>query len=503
MARPRNLSGRVLPVAAVLFAACLIAIAMLAVPQPWSLLIVVIAAALAGLMWVVLRSRRFVLGREIGLMRYLGLWVVAVGGFFVTFNGLRVSSHMTVADVLFLAAACLLLMSLVIERESLPSMPPWIPISAAGLLIAGVLATTSSANVGSDLLASGQFAIALFGTPFLLAFATGSAERVLLMSWAWLLSASVNSAIAVLDFAHLTSLGPTIVGVTFAGRPTGLTVQPNHLGVAGAMAIPVGIFLATRAKSQTGRIVSLALTAVVALGILVSGSRAAAVAAVAGVVLMAFLGRRLWKQTILVAMAGVIMMFFVSLTMADQANPISDRFAAIQRLTNGAADTAASDSARLDYYGFALADFSKHPFTGNGFDLVRDAHDIFFQLLQAGGVIALIAFLLFAGSSLALGWRLTRDEALSSDTRNLAAALTASICVWLLTGVVQNLIYDRFLYVPVGLLVGLKLARAAERNRGRDKAAMYRDRAQWVAHQAPQLDPRTVGLAETSSPRLG
>jgi hypothetical protein len=37
----------------------------------------------------------------------------------------------------------------------------------------------------------------------------------------------------------------------------------------------------------------------------------------------------------------------------------------------------------------------------------------------------------------------------------LAAALIASIAIWLIAGLAQNLIYDRYLYLPIGLLLGL------------------------------------------------
>ena len=38
----------------------------------------------------------------------------------------------------------------------------------------------------------------------------------------------------------------------------------------------------------------------------------------------------------------------------------------------------------------------------------------------------------------------------------VAGALTASIITWLFVGITHNEIYDRYIYIPFGLLLGLK-----------------------------------------------
>ena len=434
-----------------------ISAAALAVESPhWSLLMVMAAGMGLGIFIMVLRGRHTLLGQEVGFIGYVGACGVAVGMLLVTFNAVRVSAHVTASDLFFLASACLFFASLFTERARLPSIPGWLLLSVAGILSAGVLAATNSTNVGADLVATSQFCVALLGIPVVLAFATGASGKVIVMSKLWLVSAGVNAAVGVLDYLHVTNIGPAIAGAVFAGRTTGLTVQPNHLGLAGAMAVPVGLFLATRSQRKIDCFAWAGVTALISLGVLVSGSRAAVVAAAAGGLLFPVLGHRLWRQTLLVLAVSAAIIVMLSLSLSDQTVPFVNRFAAIQRLTNGAADTASSDSSRLEYYGLALADFSKNPLTGNGLDLVRDAHDIYFQLLQAGGVIALISFVLFAGASVRLGWRLSRQPTITSDLQNLASGLTASICVWMLAGLVQNLIYDRFLYVPIGLLIGMR-----------------------------------------------
>jgi hypothetical protein len=115
------------------------------------------------------------------------------------------------------------------------------------------------------------------------------------------------------------------------------------------------------------------------------------------------------------------------------------------------------DNGRLELYAEALSDFLARPLTGHGFSQIRDALNIYLQLLQAGGLIALSAFSLFTVGSLRLGWRLAHEPVLSGSMRSLAVALTVSVLVWLQEGLVQNAIYDRYLYVPAGLLLAMRL----------------------------------------------
>ena len=405
-----------------------------------------IAAAMFLLLLVVLRELPAV--ANIGPFYNLGVGSLAASVLLITFNGVRVGAHVTVSDLLLLGTAIIFLLSLLGDRSVVPRPPGWLLFGAIGLLATGFLSTWTTIDIGGDVVATVEFAMALLGVPLLLAFATGASDRLLLFARLWLVSATINSAVAVTDFAHVTS-----IGLTLSGRPSGLTVHPNHLGMVAAMAIPLALFLAARARKWPSAAVYLGTVGILTLGVLVSGSRAALLAAMAGALLLPALGNRLLKPVVLIAIAAGGLLLFTSGVLTTNQPSTTSPFVAIERLADPA--TASSDTGRLEYYSAALADFARRPFTGIGFDLVRTAHDIYFQLLQAGGILALASFLVFSAGSLRLGMKLTRDQALSRDMQNLAAALTASLLVWLVAGLVQNLIYDRFLYLPVGLLVGL------------------------------------------------
>ena len=449
-------------VAAALISVVAIGIALLSTrAQP---LILVGVVGVTVIILVGLGARRSAIGAGIGSVQYCGLCVLAISVLLITFNNLRVQTHLTASDLVIVLAAAVSLLALIADRAPIPHIPGWLTIGSAGLLVAGYVASWSAADPGADAVASAEFAIALLGVPLLLAFAAPAPARIRLLARLWVVSAMVNAVVALADFSHVTS-----IGISVAGRPSGFTVHPNHLGISGAMAIPIALFFVTKARRKVEASLYLAGLAIIGLGVLVSGSRAAFLAAVAGVLLFSALGHHLWKRVILLGIGAAAVLFSSSLLMGgDQSPSTTNPFIAFQRLADpvAVAGTNISNATRLDYYAIAVTDFSRHPLTGVGFEVVRDAHDIYFQLLQAGGVLALISFGIFAIGSFRLGLRLCRAHNISPEMKNLAAALTVSLLIWLLSGLVQNLIYDRFLYLPTGLLIALSIATKRRATRG-------------------------------------
>ena len=133
---------------------------------------------------------------------------------------------------------------------------------------------------------------------------------------------------------------------------------------------------------------------------------------------------------------------------------------ALQRLT-GAISIEASDIGRLDLLREAARDLTRNPLLGIGFTRVRDAHDIYVQLWHGGGLLALAAFALFSGGTLWEGARQYRQRR-APPIPDLIVALMISLFVWLFIGLVQNAIYDRYLYLPAALIITLRAARIHE-----------------------------------------
>ncbi len=430
-----------------------------AVSSPQRLLFLTVVGGLAvGMIVMLQKYRSSVPAKDLPLLTYVGTCAVAIGILLSTHNGVRLNAHMTASDAALLIGAAMFGASFLVDRAAIPPVPWWLLIGAGGIMVAGILSATQASDVATASVDAAEFTVALLGTPILLALATGRLARVRIALAVWMASVAINSAVALLDGLRLTSIGPALIGAEFQGRPTGLTIQPNHLGLACAMVTPVAFLYATRRGPATKRIAGILMIGVVGIGVLISGSRAAVVAAICGILLVPLLAGGLWKRAILLIAVGAAGVLLFGTALAGQDGGTAQGFLATNRLFGGASGVADSNNARLGYYSVALEDFAKHPVTGSGFDLVRNAHDIYFQLLQAGGIPALLAFSVFCCGTLSCGIRLSRDLTRPEEMRNYAAALTASMVVWLVAGLAQNLVFDRYLYLPAGLLLGLRLS---------------------------------------------
>jgi hypothetical protein len=96
--------------------------------------------------------------------------------------------------------------------------------------------------------------------------------------------------------------------------------------------------------------------------------------------------------------------------------------------------------------------------TGVGFQVVLDAHSIPIQFWEAAGFLGIAAFVLYLTGVFATGRRLLRNPDLPRGSPEFVKALMVSYGVWLLSGFLQNPLADRYIYLPVGLLLGLSLA---------------------------------------------
>lgn len=393
---------------------------------------------------------RYPLASEVRVLERAGAFLVAAATATVTFNALRPLPGMTLSD-LFLVSGALLLAPPLIESGARGQVPRWLRLSVILLSVAVVGSSLIQEEPVENLTAGLQFVIALGATS--LVFAVAVAGRIDLRGilGLWILSAAINGLLASADAFGLSPLGRDIAG-GYAVRAAGLTLHPNHLAAVCSMALPVAFAQASTARGAAATVLYLGATAAVSLGVLVSGSRAALVASgIALISLVLFLPyRRLRVTAALFALAAVLVLI-------PAAASTSALLIGINRLTDPGT-TAASDSAREQSFAEAIADFAASPLLGTGFVSVRAAHDIYLQLLQAGGLLALLGFAVFALGTLRLGIVLASAPNFSPQMKSLALAATLAVVVWLLTGMVQNQIYDRYLYVPSGLLIGLSWA---------------------------------------------
>lgn len=402
----------------------------------------------------------------------------------LTLNALRISYSLSFGDTLLVLGGVFAIARR--SRAGVParSVPVWLPLAVLGILIAGLLAAFRG-NVGADLLPTVEFAGTMFGAPVVVMLAVDSPRRAELAVEAWLCAATVSAIVAVLDLKLGLGIGRRLTGidfVTFTHRAPGLTLHPNHLAVVSAMAMPVAAIRASRRVRPEGFAVANArnLFYVFSLGagVLASGSRGGLAGAVAGIAVLPILqpGRR--RSLALIAVGALTVLALGALTFDSS---IASRLGVItgQRLSGQAAGTQLSNDYRTGAYAAAVRETLAHPIAGQGFESVRTAHDIYLQLLQAGGVVAVAAFTVFMSGVLGLAGRLSASPNLSGSLAGLASAFGASFVVWLIVGLVQNELYDRYLYIPVGLLLAVHMmtrGRAADasfsRNLRRDPAPL-------------------------------
>ncbi len=413
------------------------------------------------------RDVRFVAERAPG-GPYVAITAAAVG--FVCFGGLRFADAITASDVLFLVAAALAGVAALRHRETPVTVPAWLVGAAAGLIAAGLLVelfppappsrilldrkvSLDELRQLSNLPVLARFLFALAVVPLLIAMAASSGARVRLLVNLWLAAVAVNCVVALADYWG-AGIGEALTGGDYrthvAGQPDrqpGLTTHPLELSLQSVMALPV--VLARLSSGRGRREALLALLPLLIVGLLLTGSRAGLLGATIGSVLILLLQRRpRW--------ALVSATFFLALFAAGAAGVDAPLLQGAERLSGGGT-AAVSDDRRTLGWDQAGADISERPLLGYGFQFVRSAHSVYLQLLQAGGPLALVAFLLFAAGVLRMAVRLGRGGDPRGSPAALGQALGVAMLVWLLTGLVQNSIFDRFLYLPAGLLLGLCL----------------------------------------------
>jgi O-antigen ligase len=389
-------------------------------------------------------------------LRTFGYVLVLIAVPLSTCNALRAGQNVTYGDIPLALATVLLLGSWLVRGLPRGVVPAGLPLAALLLLAAGVLAIVPAENLAS-LLPTLRFAVTLGLTPVIIMLAAGTPRRVRTLVDVWLLGAAVNSAVAALDMLGVTSIGTSLLSLDFVNttnRAPGLTNHPNHLGLVAAMALPVAI-----ARLGAGGMRGLAACGLVPLligGVFVSGSRGAFIAAAAGAVILFAFGTttRRARTTLLLFGAPVVAFVVVVVMLGNNALAGS---VTIERLGGGGGATQ-SDNARLLTLRQSVDKAIQHPLVGVGFVEVRTAHNIYVQLLEAGGLIALAGFLAFAGAMVRRARRLALPGSGSPPwLMSLAAGSGASICVWLLFGMVGNAVYDRYLYIPVGVVLALAL----------------------------------------------
>ena len=387
---------------------------------------------------------------------------VAVATFvlFVTWNGLRLGGG-AIANA-FMALAFLAVIAQVIVTRRLPPLPPWLFLAGAGFVLAAMLnlifppdqglinqtllqartvfrpAATGYLTPRSDLATLAKFGIALVLVPTLVASVATSVKRIDRLIDMLVISATVNAAVAIVDFGGIP-IAPT---ATRGGRSAGLTIHPNYLALTCTIGLPLALLWMSRGGRW--RIAGLVSAGLLLGGEYVSGSRAGAVSILLAIVLAVALLPSLRRAFALVLPAvGMVLVALILFTNVGSK-------AVDQVRLQGDKTAAGSDTSRSKLASLAEKQFQARPLQGVGFGVIEDAHDIYLQLLAAGGVIAMAAFLVFVGGLFGAAWRRR-----AGPQHDAIAATSLAVVMWLANGVFDNQLADKYLYVVPGLLMAM------------------------------------------------
>ncbi len=271
------------------------------------------------------------------------------------------------------------------------------------------------------------------------------------IAYGFLVGVCISASVGISDFLGFTHVAASYGYQTITMRQAGLTAHPNTLGFVSIISVPIAIHLLA---SESARVKWLSTLAVALLcgGVVVSGSRAAQVlfipVVIASIIVTPAPVRAAVRNWIAMLMAGGLIAGVIALFTVI---PESTRDQLLRFGSNNS-NAADSDSERGILASQALNDFFHFPVAGIGIKHIADAHSVYLQLISSGGLILLFAMLVYWIGCIRNGIALTRLGV------TIAPFLTIGVIAWMMLGIVENPISDRYLYYTVACIAGLASA---------------------------------------------
>jgi O-antigen ligase len=386
----------------------------------------------------------------------------------VTWNGAPPKS-VAAPDLFLIGALAALAYVWAQDRIEIP-LPGWL-LGAAALLISAQLLNQfflvthppqdqppTFTPVGPPLITLARVELGMLVLPIVVGAVASTWKRANLLANLWVASATISATVGVFDAVTGAGLGVSITGLgQETGRVSGLTIHPNALALTCDMALPVAL-LRTAQWRGLGRVVAIGASGMMLLAVLASGSRVGLAGAFLAVWLTGMLIAKLRLRILAFGLAAVVTLG----VLAAFAPSGSGLFSGVDRL-EGAGSAAGADTQRFDQLHESIQLAWGHPFTGIVFQVISDAHNLWVQVWEAAGLFGFTALLIFVVGTVLLGLRLRKDPGLPRGSPEFVGALTVSFLSWVIVGLLQNAIADRYIYMPVGLLLGLAIAAKANR----------------------------------------
>jgi O-antigen ligase len=377
-----------------------------------------------------------------------GLLIAAV--LTASWNGVRVAPGLTASDPLLVGALVCWIAARRRAFQELVAAPLWIVFGGYVLGLSIGMSEIVGAGGVRDALPGLRLLLVMCFVPAVVGTVAEGAQVTGIVAVFWVVGVAVNGLVGVLDSSFGTTIGFSVTGVEAFDRSSGLTSQANHLAVACAMALPFAVSLFLSARGAWLRGVMAVAMAMIVLGCFASGSRAGLAGLACTVGFLGWTQRHAHARTLRLAIVGAVVISVALVCLpGDKGSIAIDR--ALGR-GDAVVGVVQSDRTRGLYREQAEARFRSSPLFGTGFAEFRRAHSVYLQLLAAGGLCALASFLIFLGGAILAGLKLSSDTALSPANARLAGAAATSLLAWGVMGVLSNQIFDRYLFIPVGLL---------------------------------------------------
>lgn len=282
---------------------------------------------------------------------------------------------------------------------------------------------------------------------------------------------AVSSLIALTDLTDLTHVS-RYLGYHFDHhRQTGLTDHPNTLGLVCVITAPFAVYFISYSRRRWVPCLALLL---LCGGVAASGSRGAQVFFPLAILVSTFISphkKKLGGWLAAALTAGVL----VGLTALSQLAPgILEKLFRFEE--NGS--SVGSNAERASLHAQAWNDFKNYPIFGIGMKHINEAHDIYLQMMSAGGCALVVGMLIYWFGTLRSCWLAKRGGEV------LGAYLMLSIFAWLGIDVLENHLTDRFLYYTVGCAAALAASYWSKK-----LATRAPDRDATAGHMTPAAGP--------------
>jgi hypothetical protein len=364
----------------------------------------------------------------LALSRYAAvspLWVLGAIAVLQPLNGVRLGPVGSVGDLALVGLALVSLPFLSRLR-----MPPRVVVPFVGVLVmgAGGLLGMVATDGWWQLPWLTRFAL---GMPFVIVTIAVVRPSPRLATWlaGCYATGAVVSSIAAIG-------GPVVPG--FA-RAHGLGEHLMHLAVSTMFGVIFAVGWFVSATTWRVRLFAAAVGLICLWGQLLTGARSALLGTLIALAYLAVLGRR---RGITIAggltLAGAVVL--------AAAMPLLPAGSTLHRLFGGELTglVLLSNSAHLQDARDALAEIGQHPLTGLGFAQGLDAHNLFLEAANMGGVLGVAGFLLIWGT---IGVLLVRQLRYGVRREHwVRAAPLVGVMGYFVLAQLENMVWDRHLW---------------------------------------------------------